>query len=148
MLLNDRRVAFLDVLRRMGAGVKVKVSAERMGEPVGSVEVEGKERLRGVVVGAAEVPALVDEIPALVAASAVAEGASRFEGLGELRHKESDRLLALAGLLSAFGVRHHVEEDGLVIEGPPARGPRRPRPRRDAGRSPHRHGRRRAWPAA
>lgn len=127
--LNPSRIAFLDVLRRMGVGVTVEPRDVRLGEPTGRIVVvpaspatsAGAPHLMPVHVAAAEIAALIDEIPALAALAALAPGTSRFEGLAELRFKESDRLLGLAEGLRGFGVAAAVEEDDLVVVGAPGR---------------------------
>jgi len=63
------------------------------------------------------VPALIDEIPALAAAAAFAEGTFTVTGAKELRIKESDRIAALAGGLFALGASVRELPDGLVIQG-------------------------------
>ena len=59
-----------------------------------------------------------DAVPALAALAALAPGESRFEGIAHLRLKESDRIAALAALLTAAGARASAMEDSLVVEGP------------------------------
>ena len=54
-------------------------------------------------------PSLVDEVPILALVAAQAHGETRFEGVGELRVKESDRLAAIVDGLTA---RCHREVDG------------------------------------
>ncbi|MBI5883017.1 MAG: 3-phosphoshikimate 1-carboxyvinyltransferase [Elusimicrobia bacterium] len=115
--LNPRRAGFLDVLRRMGARIAVAEDASSGGEPVGTVGIS-HSRLKAARVAAAEVPALVDEIPLLAVVASQAEGTSRLEGLGELRVKESDRLAATAAALRAMGAKAVVEGDTLSVSGP------------------------------
>jgi 3-phosphoshikimate 1-carboxyvinyltransferase len=87
-------------------------------------------RLRPVTVRATDFP---DAVPALAAAAAFAEGSSRFEGVGHLRLKESDRLAALVELLSAAGAHAAAAGDALVVTGPasPPTRPTRLRTHRD-----------------
>ena len=59
-----------------------------------------------------------DCVPALAAVAATREGLTRFAGLANLRHKESDRLAAMAAGISAAGAAAHVEGDDLVVRGP------------------------------
>ncbi|MEO8478436.1 MAG: 3-phosphoshikimate 1-carboxyvinyltransferase [Gemmatimonadota bacterium] len=113
---NPGRIGFLEVLRRMGARVTIDDSRDIGGEPVGTMTV-GASPLAGTTVPAAEVPALIDEIPVLACLAARAEGITRFEGVAELRVKESDRLTLLAENLTAIGGNAHVEGDDLVIRG-------------------------------
>lgn len=116
--INPTRTAFLDVLARMGAMVDVEERELRLGEPVGRVALAPPAS--GFVatrVDAAEAASVIDEIPALAALATLAEGTTRFEGVGELRVKESDRLSGIALGLSRFGARARVEGDALVVEG-------------------------------
>ena len=115
VLLSPPRTAFLDVLRAMGGRVEVRLEATDP-EPVGSI-VACSSRLRGTTVDPALVPSLIDEVPALAAAAAFAEGTFTVTGAGELRVKESDRIAALAEGLAALGARVRELADGLVVEG-------------------------------
>ena len=67
---------------------------------------------------AERIPTLVDEVPLLAVVAASAEGTTRIEGLGELRHKESDRLDGTAAALSAMGGKVRVDGDALEVTGP------------------------------
>ena len=123
---GETRTGFLSVLRRMGASVRLDASAQAslhapgagVGAGVGAVADVTAQwgTLEGTVVEAAEIPSL-DEVPALAVAAACARGETRFVGVGELRVKESDRLDAVARLVSAAGARARVEGDDLVVEG-------------------------------
>ncbi len=85
-------------------------------EPVGDIEARASS-LRGVRVPAEAIPRLVDEIPLLAVLAARAAGPSRFEGLAELRLKESDRLEGTRAMLEAFGAGARIDGDALVLEG-------------------------------
>ncbi|EQD75711.1 3-phosphoshikimate 1-carboxyvinyltransferase, core domain protein, partial [mine drainage metagenome] len=91
--LNPGRIGFLDVLERMGASVRREFLRSDP-EPVGNVHLEAG-RLRGVRIDPTEVPGLIDELPVIAALALAAEGETRVEGAGELRFKETDRILAL-----------------------------------------------------
>lgn len=106
------RDGYLRVLRRMGADLSVVAAGDRR------VHLScGSGPLKGVRVSAEEVSDLIDEIPVLAVAAAFADGPSRFEGVGELRHKESDRLRSVVGALAALGASAGVEGDTLVVDG-------------------------------
>jgi len=87
-------------------------------EPVGDVHVAWSPGLHATEVTPAEVPSLVDEIPALALLATQAAGTTRFTGIGELRVKESDRLTALAEALTALGAQAKAGEDWLEVTGP------------------------------
>jgi len=68
-------------------------------------------------VTADRIPAMIDEVPALAVACALADGESVIEGLAELRVKESDRLGAVVAGLVACGVAAIAGGDTLRIFG-------------------------------
>jgi 3-phosphoshikimate 1-carboxyvinyltransferase len=115
VLLNPSRIAFLDVLRRMGGAISIGVDRDEP-EPVGWIEAETSQ-LRGVDIAAGEVASVIDELPILAVAGAAAEGTFRVVGAEELRVKESDRIAAMAEGLRAMGALVEEHADGLVIEG-------------------------------
>lgn len=112
--LNPTRTAFLDVLRRAGADVETRVTDTAGGEPAGDVRIRPGP-LRDVTITAPEVPALIDELPALAALAAHGPCVD-VSGAAELRHKESDRITALAAGLRALGVRVAERPDGFRAE--------------------------------
>jgi 3-phosphoshikimate 1-carboxyvinyltransferase len=108
------------VLERMGARIDVAPWPETGAERIGELIACHSPELRATTVTAEEVPTLIDEIPILALAAALASGTTYFEGVGELRVKESDRLSAVVDGLRVLGVRSHVEEDTLVVIGAPS----------------------------
>jgi 3-phosphoshikimate 1-carboxyvinyltransferase len=126
--LNPTRTGFLEVLRRMGAEVRVKEASRFLGEPVGEITVTGAD-LRGADVAPDEVPSLIDEIPVLAVLAGASAGTTTFRGVSELRRKESDRLHLLARNLQAVGVEARATEDTLRVIG----ASRPPRGRVDTG---------------
>jgi len=115
--LNPTRTAFLDVLARMGAPVRVEPEGpEEAAEPRGTLGVV-TGRLHGVSVGADEVPRLIDELPLVAVLGARAEGETRVTGAAELRHKESDRIAALVHNLRGLGIQVEEAPDGFVVQG-------------------------------
>jgi len=117
---NRTRSGALDVLREMGGGASIEDKGESGGEPVGDLHIgaNGIVELRRAARVAGELSVrAIDEVPALVAAAVYAPGASEFRDVRELRVKESDRIAALAAMLSAFGVQHEVHDDGLTVDG-------------------------------
>lgn len=117
--LNPTRTGFLDVMQRMGCAITTEVETIRMGEPIGTI-VARSAGLRGVTIGAAEIPSLVDELPAIAAAAARAGGETVVTGAAELRVKESDRIAAVVQNMRAIGVQAEELPDGFRIVGTPA----------------------------
>ncbi len=114
--LNPSRTGVLTVLHEMGANIRVENEREVAGEPVGDL-VARSSALRGVDIGGAIIPLLIDEIPVLAVAAAVAEGETRIRDAGELRVKETDRIAASVEWLHAAGVDAEELPDGMTIRG-------------------------------
>jgi len=113
---NPTRTGALAVLERMGAQITRRPGSAPGPEPCGDLEVVHAP-LRATVVEAHEVPSLLDEIPILAVCAALARGTTRFEGIGDLRHKESDRIESVAALLTALGVEVETGDDWLAVQG-------------------------------
>jgi len=116
MLANPLRTGLVEALEQMGAAVEWSGKRTISGEAVAGVGIAHGE-LQPVEIAAERIPSIVDEIPLLAVAAAFADGESVIQGLGELRHKESDRLVAIAAGLEACGVTVVVEGDTLRIVG-------------------------------
>jgi 3-phosphoshikimate 1-carboxyvinyltransferase len=115
--LNDTRTALLAVLLRMGAQVREAVEDVDQVEPRGIVEVTGLP-LKGTVIQGKEVPQLIDELPILSVAGALANGKTIVRQAQELRVKETDRIAAIAHNLRTMGADVAELSDGLEIHGP------------------------------
>ncbi|HUL47698.1 MAG TPA: 3-phosphoshikimate 1-carboxyvinyltransferase [Steroidobacteraceae bacterium] len=115
--VNPTRTGLIDLLRRMGADIRVRARAGSPGgEPVADLEIRQSE-LHGITVAEAEVPLSIDEFPVFFIAAACATGETLVRGALELRVKESDRLAAMAAGLGALGVENQLLPDGLWIRG-------------------------------
>jgi 3-phosphoshikimate 1-carboxyvinyltransferase len=114
--LNRTRTGILSVLLRMGAKVREVIGDREQGELRGEIRIQG-ERLRGTVIEGEEIPNVIDEIPILAIAAALAQGKTIIRDAAELRVKETDRLAAIATNLQAMGVEVVELEDGLEIYG-------------------------------
>ncbi len=117
--LNPTRIGLLRALERMGADITAEVTDLKALEPVGKVRARYSE-LTACDVEPDEVPSIIDELPAFLLAAARAKGVSRVKGAGELRVKESDRLSAMAQLLTDLGVEVSEQHDGIEVTGKPA----------------------------
>ena len=116
MLVNPLRTGLYEMLEEMGAAVALAHERTVSGEIIADVTI-GYGRLQGVTIAAGRIAAMIDEIPALAVAAAMADGETVIHGLAELRVKESDRLGAtLAGLI-ACGVTALADGDSLRIFG-------------------------------
>jgi 3-phosphoshikimate 1-carboxyvinyltransferase len=116
VIVNPLRTGLYEVLEAMGANLELTNERIQSGEIIADVRISHSD-LRPCHVQAAQVPSMIDEIPALAVACAFADGESVIEGLGELRIKESDRLAAIVAGLTACGVATVVNGDTLRIFG-------------------------------
>ncbi len=129
--LNPTRIGFLDVLRRMNrtsshplcaleSGMKTNAMAPKYAisgtDPFGNIVVQGS-LLTGITISGKEIPGLIDELPILAIAGALAEGTTIIRDAQELRVKETDRIGALVHNLRAMGVAVKEYDDGLEIKG-------------------------------
>lgn len=96
-------VAFVDILRQMGCQVEL---AE------GFVEVRGPEQLHGVDV---DMNGISDTVMTLAAIAPFADSPTTIRNVAHTRHKETDRIHALAAELARLGVRVEERDDGLTI---------------------------------
>jgi 3-phosphoshikimate 1-carboxyvinyltransferase len=116
--INPTRTGLLDVLKAMGARVRVRRRTVPPGsEPVADLAVE-HSRLRGVVAGGAVVPRMIDEFPILAVAATQAEGVTVVKDAAELRVKESDRIASMEANLRRMGADITATKDGWIVRGP------------------------------
>lgn len=113
--LNPTRTAILKVLSRMGAHM-IDIVHDSEGEPIGNIEIHGAP-LKGTTIFESEVPNLIDEIPVIAVAAALAQGKTVIRNARELRVKETDRITTVVDNLRAMGAEVQEFEDGMEIEG-------------------------------
>jgi 3-phosphoshikimate 1-carboxyvinyltransferase len=116
VLVNPTRTGFYTTLKEMGGDVVFLNPREEGGEPVADIRAR-HSKLSGVAVPADRAPSMIDEYPMLAVVAAFAAGATRMDGLAELKVKESDRLAATAAGLLANGVRAEAVGDTLTVHG-------------------------------
>jgi 3-phosphoshikimate 1-carboxyvinyltransferase len=112
--LNPTRIEAYRILEKMGAKISF-IEKESRYEPIGDILVEYAP-LKGVEVSE-RISWLIDELPALSIAMAVAVGKSKVKNAKELRVKESDRIKSVVENLRRCGVKVEEFEDGYEIEG-------------------------------
>ena len=114
LTLNPTRIEAFKVLEKMGAKIEYILKTDKY-EPIGDIIVTG-DTLRGIEVSK-NIAWLIDEIPALAMAMAVAEGKSTIKNAKELRVKESDRIKAVVSNLEKCGIKTEEFEDGFSVIG-------------------------------
>ena len=114
--LNPTRTGVIDILKLMGADIRIDNEREVGGEPVADVIVSHAP-LQGIEIPRELVPLAIDEFPVLFVAAACAEGKTQLRGAEELRVKESDRIQVMADGLAALGIDAQPTDDGIDIVG-------------------------------
>ena len=112
--LNPARIAYVDVLRRMGAQIEITVTGEEVGEPVGDVHVVANRLIATDIAGD---ESIIDELPVLAIAAAFADGTTTIYDAAELAVKESNRIGTVEQELTQLGIEVEARPDGLVIHG-------------------------------
>lgn len=115
--INPTRTGVIDVLKEMGANLKVENPRKWGAEPVANIRIKGGSRLQGVKIRGEMIPRLIDELPVLAVAAAIAEGETVVSDAAELRVKETDRISDLAAQLSRLDIDISEKEDGFVVRG-------------------------------
>ncbi len=97
-------LAFVKILEKMGCKSEIKNDG---------IKLIGGE-LKGIEVDMNQMP---DVVPTLAVVAAFAKGKTVITNVGHLRHKECDRLHAMATELKKMGIKTEEKEDSLIIEG-------------------------------
>lgn len=113
--LNPTRIGIINVMVRMGAKIAERID-ESGCEPMGAIEVTGGQ-LKATEICGEEIPTLIDEIPIIAVAAALAQGTTVIKDAKELRVKESDRISTVAENLRRMGVQVDEFADGMEITG-------------------------------
>ena len=104
-------IDFCHCLERMGCRVRFDTNATTVFAP------ENGEKLRGITV---DMNAISDTVMTLGVVALFAQGPTRINNVAHIRHKETDRIAALANELRKFAATVNEFEDGLEIIPPQA----------------------------
>ena len=116
VLINERRLGFVKVLKRMNANIEILNIKETSNELVGDIKVS-KSDLVATKIEPKEVPDIIDEIPILTFIASQAEGKTTLKGAQELRIKESDRLENMKNFIQSLNGEITMYDDGFEING-------------------------------
>ena len=114
--LNPTRTGIVDVLKRMGANIKISNRRILNKEHAGDIRVTSSV-LRGIEIGGNIIPRLIDEIPIIAVAAAFAKGITVIRNAEELKVKESNRITAIVTELKKIGADIKETGDGMIIRG-------------------------------
>ena len=115
---NQTRIGFINILKKMNANIKIKNVKKKCGESVGNIIIKSSS-LKSIKCPKNLVPSAIDEFPLLFITASITKGVSKFSGISELRHKESDRIKSMEIGLNQIGVKTKSTIDSLTIFGDP-----------------------------
>ena len=113
---NPTRSGVITALREMGGDIELLDERVVAGEPVADLLARSSD-LKGIELEGDIIPLLIDEIPAIAVAAAIANGKTVIRDATELRVKETDRIAATVGWLQGAGVKSEGNDNGMVIHG-------------------------------
>ncbi|GFN35948.1 3-phosphoshikimate 1-carboxyvinyltransferase [Tepidimicrobium xylanilyticum] len=114
--LNPTRVGIINVLKKMGANIRILNEDIVNNEPFGDIQIT-ESKLRGILIDEDVIGTLIDEIPIITVAACFAEGRTVIKGAEELKYKESNRLMTISRELKKMGAKIQLLSDGLIIDG-------------------------------
>ena len=116
MLLNPTRIGFMNILNKIGIPATISNQHHMNGELCGDVSVESSS-VDGFEVSSYAIPSIIDEIPILAVLAAAGKGKTVFNGIEELKFKESNRVQAIIDNLVNFGIKAYEQDNSLIVEG-------------------------------
>jgi 3-phosphoshikimate 1-carboxyvinyltransferase len=116
--INPTRSYFIELIKNMGADIKIKNTRVLNNEQLADIEVKSS-LLKSVHINKEFIPNIIDEIPVLCVAAAFSEGKTLITGAKELRFKESDRISSIVAQFKKAGISIEEMDDGIAINGNP-----------------------------
>ncbi|MCF6464080.1 3-phosphoshikimate 1-carboxyvinyltransferase [Clostridium sp. Cult1] len=114
--INPTRTGIINVLKKMGANIKIFNKKYVNNEPVADIQVT-YSKLKGIIIDGDIVGTLIDEIPIIAVAASLASGKTIIKGAEELKYKESNRIISISRELKKMGANILEQPDGMIIEG-------------------------------
>ncbi|CAM4106425.1 3-phosphoshikimate 1-carboxyvinyltransferase [Bacillus manliponensis] len=114
--LNETRTGILEVLEKMGANISIENKRNEQFEPSGDITIQ-TSHLKGIEIGGALIPKLIDEIPIIALLATQAEGTTIIKDAEELKVKETNRIDTVVNELQKLGARIEATDDGMMIYG-------------------------------
>ena len=114
--LNNTRIGFIKIIKKMNAKIKITNLRTISGERVGDLIVNSS-KLKGIKSPKNLVPSTIDEFPILMVLAAASNGISYFTGLNELNKKESPRLNVMNNILNKIGIKTKLKKNSIKIYG-------------------------------
>ena len=114
--LNASRIGFYSLLKKSGAKIKFRNLKTINNEKIGDILVKSS-KLKPIKASKKYYLNSTDEYPILFVISALIKGKSSFEGISDLRNKESDRIGEMQKILKQISVITKFKNDKIIIRG-------------------------------
>lgn len=114
--INPTRAGILKVCQDMGGDITLLNETTHGGEPTADLLVRSSS-LHGITIEGSIIPSLIDEIPIIAILAAFASGKTIIRDAGELKVKETDRILTITANMLAIGADITPTSDGMIIKG-------------------------------
>lgn len=112
--INETRTGIIDVIRAMGG--KLEITDIDPIAKSATLTVETSD-LKGIEIGGALIPRLIDELPIIALLATQAQGQTVIKDAEELKVKETDRIQVVADALNSMGASITPTADGMIIKG-------------------------------
>lgn len=114
--VNPTRSGILEIYKSMGGNIELLDRRTVSGEEVADIHVR-YSKLKAVKIDENQIPGIIDELPAIITACALAEGTTEITGLANFKVKRTGKIKAISLELSKMGAKITETDDGVVIEG-------------------------------
>lgn len=114
--VNPTRTDIINVYRSMGAKIEFMNERTESNEPVADIHVVTSP-LKGIKIDPQLIPNLIDELPVIIVAAALAKGTTEISGLSGFKVMESGKIKEISLELSKMGAKITETENGIMIEG-------------------------------
>lgn len=114
--MNPTRTGIIDVLQQMGADLTIFNERMQNDEPVADLIIS-TSTLKGITIGGAMIPRLIDEIPVIAVLATQAKGTTIIKNAEELKVKETNRIDTVVSELKKLGANIEPTDDGMIIHG-------------------------------
>ncbi len=118
--MNKTRTGIIDLVKKIcSSSIKIKNKKIKNGEEIADIYVKSAKKFKAINPDPSISSKVIDEYPLVFLLACKSSGKSFFKGIGELVHKESNRLKVCANFLRQIGVKVVEKKDSLKIYGNP-----------------------------
>ena len=117
--INPSRIGIIDILKKMGASIKILNKKNYKGEKTADIFVKSSKNLKAINCPTKYNSRAIDEFLIIFLVAAKSKGISIFKNLAELNQKESPRLIWGSKILNYMGIRTKLTRNSIKIYGNP-----------------------------